>query len=79
MTEEGMVFKWGHLHHLHVINEVFTRHLYREIPPILSWKSTCWVVSLKYMHTNAYSMVNKHDGLELCVHLQGLVGIMEKQ
>ena len=74
-----MGLKWGHLQHSHVSKEVPKRHHYGEIPQTLSRNSTCWGTSLKCLNTNACSMGNKHNELDICVQLQGcnLVGIME--
>ena len=74
--------KWCHLKHLHVSKEVPIRHHYGKSHQTPLGKSAWWGIctgTLKCLYTNAHSMGNQHEKLEICVLLQGydLVGITE--
>lgn len=77
-----MGLKWGHLQHLHVSKQMWTRHHYgknqqqqqnnnnkhkKSNPRTVSGKSAYWVACLKCLYTNACSIGNKHEELEICV------------
>lgn len=74
-----MGLKRGHLQHLYISKEMPARYHDGEILQSPSREPTCWGASLKCLYTNACSMGNKHDEIQICVQLQGykLAGIAE--
>ena len=62
-----------------MVKEVPTRYHCGQIPQTVSGNPTCWGALLKCLYTNALSMGNKHDELEIHMQLQSydLVGITE--